>query len=131
MSFPIMEKVSADPAANNEIVYTADENMIVKSVAFTLVSDATAANRTVTLIADDGTDIFFRTTGGSPQAASETWTYGAYQGCSRESVGVFHLNLGFPEGGLYLPAGSRLRTNTINRQAGDNYSAMILQVERI
>jgi hypothetical protein len=126
---PYLEKLSADPAANNEIVFTADEDMIIMSVHLTLVTDANAANRRVSLFADDGADIFFRVQAAADQAASLTHNYSAFEGAGGRSALTTHL-LELPSGGLYQPAGGRLQTTTANRQAGDNFSAAVLAVLR-
>lgn len=129
--FAALEKISADPAANNELIFTADENMIVRSLAFQLATDATAANRRVELVADDGADVFFRSPAISDQAASLTHDYSAWSGSPQMAVQDLTHLIGFPEGGIFLPKNGRIRTITTNRQAGDNFGPMTLNVERI
>lgn len=128
--FPILEKLSADPAAGAEIIFTAAENMIVRSCSFLLVTDATVANRRVTLVADDGVDIFFQAIAAADQAASLTHRYSGFGGSAAAAAGLVQT-IQLPAGGLYLPSGGRLRTLTTSIQAGDNFGLMTLEVERI
>lgn len=129
MPFANLEKTSADPAAGGEIEFTADEDMIVHSCYFEMVTSAVAANRVVTLAADDGTDIFFRSRGGTNHPASNTRIYSAFGGAPTGENGM--VNLALPAGGLRLRKGDRLRTITQLKDVGDNFGAMTLQVERI
>lgn len=120
-----------DPAANQEISETVPtgKRWRVQAVQFSLVTDATVANREVVVVVDDGTSTLFQSPAGANQAASLTWAY---------SVG----NVGSPVAGttattvrqivlpnLLLPAGSRIRTATTNRQSGDNFGAPKLLVQ--
>lgn len=93
-----------------------------------LVTDATAANRTVTLIIDDGTTELFRQDASAAQTAGLTRTYQAYNtGVAADLVGTtFRLPMPFP---ILLPAAARIRTSTANLQAGDNFGAPQLLVE--
>lgn len=123
-----LEKISADPAAGSEIIFTADEDMIVHSLVFQLITDATVANRTPTILADDGNDVFFRASAGV-QTASVAQTYCAFAGSAFQAAST--VLFAFPATGLRLRKGDRLRTSTNTLQAGDNYGPMVMQVERI
>lgn len=120
-------KQSDDPAAGDEITFVADEDCIVYSLRFTFVTSAVAGNRNPALVADDGTNQFFRVNDNTARAASTTSEYCFYAGSSSVSI-----NQGFPlpDGGLRLREGDRIRTITAGLDAGDNYSAMTLQVDR-
>lgn len=123
---PEIVKVAADPAAGGEILFTADEDMIVHSVYFSLTTSAVVANRTVMLLADDGTSTFFKSQASSSQAAGLTFNYCAFEGAPASG-----LNVALPSGGLRLRKGDRLLTSTLSKDAGDDYGVMRLQIERI
>lgn len=129
MQFPEIVKVSADPAAGGEIVYVADEDCIVHSVIFQLVTNATVVNRRVSLVADDGSTVFWRQATNYDQTASLTNVYCAFEGGALGSGGGSTTFM-IPTGGLRLRKGDRLSTLTSNLNAGDNYGALVLQVER-
>lgn len=124
-------KTSADPAAGSEIVFTADEDMIVQGLSVSLVTDATGTPR-VHLAADDGTaaNIFYRAFAAAAQAISVTNTYVAFAGSQQRALTDAIAQLDFPTLGLKLRKGDRLRTITTGIDAGDNYGAMVLQIER-
>ena len=123
-------KPSTDPAAGVEVSWTADEDCIVFSAAITLVTSATVANRRVHLVADDGTNIFFRSPASADATASGTFRYFAFAGSALSSPLGGFMVLPLPSVGLKLRKGDRLYTVTQGIDAGDNYSAMTLQVER-
>lgn len=120
-------KLTANPAAGNEILYTADEDMIVHSVMFTLVTSAVVANRFVALVADDGVNQYFRSADPTARAASTSNQYCFFEGASGNT-----LSLGFalPAQGLRLRKGDRLGTSTSAKDVGDDYTAAVAQVER-
>ncbi len=128
-----LEKQSSDPAAGVEISFTADEDLIVHSLAFTLLTDATVANRFVSLVADDGAasgaDIFFRSEVSSALAASLQARYSAFSGSQKSGSAYWTPLFTWPAGGLRLRKNDRLRTITEALQAGDNFSAVVFQVE--
>jgi hypothetical protein len=122
-----------DPAANAECLDTvpAGARWEVLSWMGVLVTDANAANRTVTLIIDDGASTLWTCDASAAQAASLTRNYNAYAtGVAPDLTGsTFRLPGPFP---LDLPAGARIRTVTNNMQVGDNWGApKILVRERI
>lgn len=120
------EVISSDPAAGGAITWTAPSACIVNSVYFTMTTDATVANRVVQLVADDGVDIFWRTRGATNHPASSSRTYCAFPGASVGENGM--VNLALPTNGLFLRAGDRLFTAVQSGAAGDDYSAMTLNV---
>jgi hypothetical protein len=121
----------ADPAAGAEFALTAPGNGLwrVLSVGFRLVTSAVVANRTAALVADDGTDIFFRTNASLQQAASLTVDYGAFAGASSGGfAGVAGLSP-LIQDGVWLQPGWRLRTVTGAIDATDQYSRIVALVE--
>lgn len=128
---PLTESVaSADPAVAAELTYTADTDMVVCSLLFTLVTDANVANRFPTLVAKDasGNEFWRSQISGAGQAASSTAKYTAWRGAPLNQTQ--HVQFALPEGGLELPRGGTLTTVTPNKQVGDDYSAMRLQIKR-
>lgn len=119
-----------DPAAGAEISETvpADARWRLMGVGLTLVTDATAANREVRLVIDDGTTIIAEIPAGVTQVASETRRYSFGAGFPR-GAGAQSLNVIAPLPPVVLGAGYRVRTLTTNLQAGDNYGAPQLLVE--
>lgn len=114
-----------DPAANVEISETvpARTRWQLLAVEFTLVTDANVAARRVQLVFDDGANEYFRTTAQTDQAATVTTIYAA--GSSLISMfgnPTVMQGLALPNP-MWLAAGHRFRTVTINRQVGDNYGA--------
>lgn len=119
-----------DPAANVEISETVPANTrwALWSFFAALVTDANVANRTVTLIIDDGANVVWQQDASAAQAAGLTRQYEAFNfGAAADLVGsTFRLPAPFP---IVLPAGFRIRTSTANRQAGDNWGAPLLVIE--
>ena len=121
----------SDPAAGAEISVTvpAGEIWRVISARATLVSDATVANRTASLTFDDGTSVYFGS-GTFAQTASQTGVYNWGNSLGAEDTTVLlALTQTIPQG-LLLTAGSRIRTVTTSIQAGDNWSAPVIYVEK-
>lgn len=94
----------------------------------TLVTDASVANRVVTLIIDDGAATLFTIDASAAQTASLSRNYSAYDtGVAPDLSGsTFRLPLPFP---IDLAAGSRIRTSTALLQAGDNWGAAQMLIE--
>jgi len=120
-----------DPAAGSEISETVPTNVAWRLIGFrfTLVTDATVANRNVRVIIDDGTTECVRIPPNFNHAASITANYFAGVGLGvigwmTGAVGVMPLPVD-----LILFQGWRIRTNTLNLQAGDNFRAPVLYVE--
>lgn len=120
-----------NPAAGADFAITAPGQGFwrVLSLAFRLVTSAAVANRTVTLVADDGTSVFFRTNASIQQAAGATVDYGAFAGASSGGfagvVGVEPLS----QDGIWLQPGWRLRSVTGAIDVLDQYSAIAALVE--
>lgn len=124
-------QASADPAAGGEVVFTADQDMIVYSLYFTFVASVAVGNRLPALVADDGTNIFFKSSWTQNHTASQTRDYCAYAGAPRDASGIGPNSIPLPSGGLRLRKGDRLRTSTVALDAGDDYGVMRLQVEHL
>jgi hypothetical protein len=119
-----------DPAANTEIAETVPTGARwrLRSLRVTLVTDANAANREVSLLVDDGTATLYAVPSGVNQAASLTRNYSfaaqAVRGAAATSGDII-----VPIPDLDLRAGYRIQTSTANRQATDNFGAPQLLVE--
>lgn len=119
-----------NPAAGVEVSETVPTNARWRLVAFlaTLVTDATAATRTAQLLIDDGVTTFLLILPTTTQIASLTRQYnGKAVGLDPQPIGT-QLTWGLPPD-IYIPAGGRIRTSTINLQAGDNWTAPQYMVE--
>ena len=122
----------ANPAAGAEIILTvpAGQAFNVRSMRFRLVTSATAGTRTVTLLYDDGTNIYAQIDPVMDHAASLTtdYTFTLDIGYKQASGNRPVCNNSLPN--LYLLAGHRLRTLTTNLAAGDQFSLVYLQLQR-
>lgn len=119
-----------DPAANVEISETVPTNARwrVHAIRFTLVTDANAANREVSLTLDDGTLVYCRVPSRATQAASLTFAYSAFFDSALEAVAQdTERTIRLPR--LDMQGGHRFATVTTNRQVTDNYSAPQYLVE--
>ena len=123
---------SADPAANTEISFTAAEDLLVRTFDLTLVTDANVANRQVKITVEDSAgNVYARLVAGGVQAASLTRRYSGVQGdfaAPAVQDDVFQIALG--KDGLFVPKGGKIKTVTTNRQATDNFGALVLSAER-
>lgn len=121
-----------DPAAGAEISETVPTNARWKliSLSANLVTDATAANRNVYFIIDDGATILFQSSLFFNQSASVA---------ARHSFGALTVQTGTLSGSIIsthagpcdclLFQGYRVRTATLNLQPGDNWGQPQLWVE--
>jgi len=122
----------ADPAAGAEISVTVPDNFYWKimSVRLTLVTDATAANRRVHLVINNGTIDMIDILTGTNQTASLTRNHNIYADLTFGSTSEDDdYQASFPAN-FYLPPGFILKTQTTNLAAGDNYGAPLIYVER-
>lgn len=114
----------ADPAAGAEIsqTVTAGQRWRLQAFTFTLVTDATVANRNVSIVLDDGADVFYRAGSNFNQVASTTVVYTAsghgQLGSTLNNVVLIPL----PQPCM-LFQGWRIRTITGAIAAGDNFGA--------
>lgn len=119
-----------DPAANTEISETVPTGARwkLRAIGVTLVTDANAANREVSIILDDGTTTLYEAASGFSHVASTTVRYsGAIIGALTAPAQAVRRQIILPD--LWLPGGSRVRTVTTNIQVTDNYGAPQLLVE--
>lgn len=114
---------TSDPAANTEHSYTIPAGSMLElwAINFSLVTDANAATRRVTITIDDGTTVFAKVASQITQAASLTYNYTfSVGGVDRSAVAGTDALQPLP-GPLLLRAGYRIKTVTTSIQATDNY----------
>lgn len=115
----------ADPTDNSELTWLVPgtEVWVVDSVLFRLVTDATVATRVVRLTADDQSTTYFRSVAAATQIVSLTRDYTAFRGNAGAAQTDTIVPIAFPDGGLVLQPGHRLRTSTAAITTGDRLSA--------
>ena len=125
----LIASLESDPAAGAEISVTVPGRAVwhVHAIRFTLVTDATVDNRIPILEIDDGQNIFASIPPPSVQTASITRPMSYYVGSERNSSFDASMMMPLPHSLIMLP-GWRIRTSTVNLQAGDNYSAPVLYI---
>lgn len=119
-----------NPAAGNEISETVPTNARWKllGIAFQLVTDATAVTRYVSLTFDDGATVFTRVAPQYNHGASVTRNYSFSIGATPGPSWVADpIAAGLPD--IPLFQGYRIKTSTVNLQAGDDFGAPQLFVE--
>jgi hypothetical protein len=113
-----------DPAAGAEVSETVPTGARWQLIGFSvnLVTSAVVANRATSFFVDDGANVYFANTVQAVQTATQTIR------CAFGPIGVTGANggnvylAGSPDP-LYLGAGHRIRTVTVNIDVGDNYGA--------
>jgi hypothetical protein len=112
------------PAAGADISETVPANRRWNLLAFrsTLTASAAVANRNVTLVTDDGSNILFRGTSYVNQTAGQVQAYSALSSTPQPTAvsGDFLIVAPLP---LPQKAAFRIRTSTTNLQAGDQWTA--------
>lgn len=119
----IVTTLISNPAAGDEAIFTvtASEVWEVQSVFLKLVTSATAGNRAVAIIVDDGTNILFEAEASVLQAASQTYFYNfSAVGAIWSPAATNVYQIASPR--LMLGAGYRIRTETTNQKVDDQYS---------
>lgn len=121
------------PGADLRQAVPAGKRWRLISGEFQFTTSATAANRVVELLARDaGTNRVFRIGSNLAQAASLVWFYTFGSGLSAigetATAGGGQVSLPCPVG-LELGAGMDIGTNTVARQAADQFQACTLLVE--
>lgn len=113
-----------DPAAGVEISEFMPALREITAITFSLVCDATVATRTVNLVLDDASGIFYRRLAEADLIATQTGTFVcAHNGyVGRASLTVIQIDMP-PK--VTLALNQRFRTITTNLQAGDNFSAPV------
>lgn len=119
----------SDPAAGAECqdAVPAGKEWRLIGIKHQLVTDGNAATRRVHITLDDGTTVFKRHASNATQAASLTQHYSF--GGPQVGTAVLDLYVTDPFPEIALPAGYRINTVTVNKQAGDNYAAPLYYVE--
>lgn len=120
----------SDPAADTEWSETVPDGKVwrVLSIRATLVTDANAANRQVSVTLTDATNTFFRSSSASVQAASLTHIY-TVADLPGVVVGASSLVHQVPLPPMLLPPGTVIASVTTNKQATDNWGAPVFYVE--
>lgn len=122
---------SADPAAGAQLTYTMDDGVAFKinAITFTLVTDATAANRIVHILFDPKQNGSFECISSVSQTASTTKKYHCIP---IGTAGVYtddnDIIIPIPAD-LILPGESKIQTTVTNMQAGDNLGVMTIHRE--
>jgi hypothetical protein len=121
----------SNPAAGAEISETVPTGAQWRLLAFraTLVADATVLSRTPVFTVDDGTSTVWDDENFAALSAGQTGLYSRALHQSGRGWGGASGSVGSGLPLLILPAGYRVRTGTIQLQAGDNWSAPQLMVE--
>lgn len=111
-------------AAGVDISETVPANVRWNLLAFTatLTTSATVANRTPIFLIDDGVNILSVAEGINTQAASLLNRYSLSPVVPSQAVIGGNISIGFTVP-ILLAAGFRIRSSTINLQAGDQWSA--------
>jgi hypothetical protein len=120
----------SDPAAGAEISETVPTGARWRLLSWraSLVTDATVANRVMSLLIDDGSLTLWQSATPTAHTASLSVSYIFGLGAtSANQQGVMLLST--PAAPLVLPAGYRIRTTTSNLQAGDNWGSPVMFVE--
>lgn len=103
----------------------------VMSIVARLVTDANVANRIITLRADDQTNVWYAQEAPLVVAANSTVDVSAHTGSGNTTATATTLVLALPSDGLLLPPGHRLFVTTANRQAGDQWTNVVAQIDEI
>lgn len=111
------------PGAGSEISETVPSNARWELLSFhySLTTSATVATRQSALIIDDGTNILWESTQINQQAASLVYGYSFFPGSPQIAAQTVSVIVASPIGIQLLP-GFRIRTTTLNLQAGDQYT---------
>lgn len=122
---------TANPNANVEISYTFVEPfaMKLKSLRFQLVTDANVANRTVHVVLTKANGVVIELLPSVAQAASLTKNYSAAPYGDNTSLNEDNdITINMPAD-IWIESGYIISTTTTNRQVGDNYGAMAIELE--
>lgn len=116
----------ATPAAGNDVAEVVPTGARWELLSFraTLTTSATVANRYPSMWLDDGTNEFFISNGGGPEAASDAEVHVWVQGVPISSAFLIGRALNPLPTGIRLGAGFRIRTQTNGLQATDQWSAV-------
>jgi len=131
---PVQEiRPVANPVVGTDLVIPAanGQDWRVLGVRATLTASAAVANRTVTAVADDQTNIGLQIPTGITQVATIVTTYVWVAGLSFAPAAVVAniISLTLPD--LILPTGWRFRTLTAGLDVGDQWSGVTIYIERM
>lgn len=124
--------IGGDPAAGAEISVTVPggEFWEVLSVVYTFVTSAVVSNRRSVLVFDNGTLTNLRSNTATDQTASLTVIY-TFAGVGARANDLAQGDaMGMLPTPVYCAPGSRIRTATLNLDAGDNYGAPTIYARR-
>lgn len=123
--------LAADPPANTEIGFVGPTFTLWRIISFhaRLVTDATAINRRVKLVASGAGIRFGSYLSSAAQAASLTIDYATVRGVVGGGIANSTIELGYSEPIFLLP-GHLLQTDTQSLQAGDNWGPGAVEVEQ-
>lgn len=115
-----------DPAVGAvwEIKATGAAVLRIVSLVARLVTSAVAANRQVTLLADDGERVWYAQAATAVQVASQTTDYAAHTNATPGGATPGVLTLPLPNAGLLLLPGHRLRVTTSAIDVADQWSSI-------
>ncbi len=122
---------SPDPAAGAEwtITIPAGVRFRVRNIIATLVTDATVANRDLTIVFTCGGVVVQAATGPANQAASTTRRYSAFPGSVRGPAASAPESI-LPIGELTMRSGDTIASVTTGLVAGDNWGVATAYGER-
>lgn len=125
-----ISRQQANPAAGADWVFTcqANQRFNLVSLSAVLTASATVANRQVELIVDDSVDILWRTSATANVTAGQVVTFSACPVNTSAGVITTDQTLVYPPGLILAPTW-RIRTLTTGIQAGDQWSAIFLNLE--
>lgn len=103
----------------------------ILSLTAILTASAAVANRNVVLVADDQTTTYFRLPALAAQTAGQVVHYDAFDGSSVSNSLAGDQLLDWPNGGLVLRQGHRLRSITTGIDVADQWSAISAMVEEL
>lgn len=103
----------------------------ILSLTAILTASGAVANRSVVLVADDQTTTFFRLPALAAQTAGQVVHYDAFDGSSVSNSLTGDQLLDWPNGGLVLRQGYRLRSITTGIDVADQWSAIAAMIEEL
>lgn len=101
---------------------------LIRTLRFTLVSDATVATRAVMLDVTNGNTPYSRMSASATQVAALTRVYSGQNGSQADAAIGAHIPLRLPLDGIWLPQGHSLVVGVENIQAADQISAIAAHV---
>lgn len=122
--------VGSDPAAGINFIETVPTNARWRLISLrcTLTTDATAANRVLRLVMDDGSSIFLEAEASATHTASlaRAYTFAAFGQSQAPVIDRFHVAI---PADIELREGYRMRSALLNSQVGDDINEIVYLVE--